>query len=272
MKYLKMLGNVVLYFMIYIFATFISSFTYALIYSVKNAGKVDQSQINAVVLKNQFIIAAIAGFIALGIFVLMFRKKEMNLFQRCKFTKISLKNSSIIILSSLGLSLFSCSLVNLLMSKFPSYSETSKAISSNNSSVLGVIAMVLIIPIFEEILFRGLIFNELKKHLNIIVAIVLQGTIFAVSHGNMLQGIYTFIMGVVLAIVYDKTQSIIAPILFHMTYNLFGSIVVPVILNAIGSFYIGFLILGAIILTIALFLLFKSNVNVVTNDNLTAEI
>ena len=267
-----MLGNVVLYFVIYIISTVISSFTYALVYSIKNAGKVDQSQVNAMVLKNQFLIAAIGGIIALGIFVLMFRKKEMNLFQRCKFTKINLKNSSIIILSSLGLALFSCSLVNLLMSKFPSYSETSKAISSNNTSVIGVISMILIIPIIEEILFRGLIFNELKKHLNIVVAIILQAVIFAASHGNMLQGIYTFIMAVVLAVVYSKTKSIVAPILFHMTYNLFGSIVIPVILNALGSFYIGFLILGAIILAVALILLFKSNVNVVTNDNLTAEI
>lgn len=269
MKYLKMLGRVVLYFMIYIVNTIMCSFTYGIIYGVRNAGKVNQSELSALILKNQFLIAAVAGVMTLVIYVLMFRKKEVNLFQICKFKKISMKNSSIIILSSLGLAFFSCSLVSLLMSKFPSYSETSNAIAANNNSVLGVISVILIIPIFEEVLFRGLIFNELKKHLNIIIAIILQSLIFAISHGNMLQGIYTFIMGVVLAIVYDKTQSILTPILFHIMYNLLGSIAVPVILTAIGGYYIAFLVLGAIILTASLVLLFKNNVHVVTSDNLS---
>jgi hypothetical protein len=66
-----------------------------------------------------------------GIYVLMFRKKEINLFQRCSFKKISLKNYSLIIFSSLGLALLSGSLVNLLISKFPSCMETSAAIESN---------------------------------------------------------------------------------------------------------------------------------------------
>ncbi|MCB2291455.1 CPBP family intramembrane metalloprotease [Clostridium sp. CS001] len=272
MKYLKMLGRVILYFMIYIFTTFICSIAYGLIYSVMNVGKVNQSELTALILKNQFLVAAVAGVITLGIYVLMFRKKELNLFQLCKFRKLSLKNSSIIILSCIGLAFVSSSLVSLLINKFPSYSETSNAIASNTNSVLGVISVVLIIPIFEEVLFRGLIFNELKNHLNIIIAIILQGAIFALAHGNMLQGIYTFIMGVVIAIVYNKIQSILAPMLFHVLYNLFGSIVVPVIITAIGGYHIAFLVFGTIMLIISLILLFKNNVDVVTSHNLAAEL
>ncbi|MCB2291449.1 hypothetical protein LGK97_17125 [Clostridium sp. CS001] len=68
-------------------------------------------------------------------------------------------------LSSLGLVFFSCSLVNLLMSKFPSYSETSKVIASNTNCALGVIS---IIPVSEDVLFT-------------------------IPHVTMLQGIYTLI-------------------------------------------------------------------------------
>lgn len=272
MKYLKMFGNIVLYLMIYIFTSFICSFAYALVYSLMNIGKINQLDLNALVLRNQYLIGAVAAVITLGIYVLLFRKKEMNLFQKCKFRKVSLKNSSIIILSSIGLSLFSYSLVNLLISNFPSYSETSKAIASNSNSALGVISVVLIIPIFEEFLFRGLIFNELKKHLNVLIAILLQGAIFALSHGNMLQAIYTFIMGIVLAIVYNKTKSILAPILLHIMYNLLGSILLPTILNSIGGYYIVILVLGFIILILSLVLLFKNNVIVVMSDNLATEL
>ena len=272
MKYLKLSGKIVLYFMVYVLTSFICSFAYALVYSLMNIGNINQSDLNALVLKNQYLIGAVAAIITLGTYVLIFRKKEMNLFQKCKVKKLSLKNSSIIILSSIGLSLFSYSLVNLLISKFPSYNETSNAIASNASSVLGAISIVLIAPIFEEVLLRGLIYNELKKHLNIIIAIIIQGILFAIAHGNMLQGIYTFIMGIVLAIIYDKTQSILAPILFHIMYNLLGSILEPIILNSIGGYYISVLVLGSIILILSLVLLFKNNTNVPMSDTLAAEL
>jgi len=236
-----------------------------------NVGKITQTGLNELVLKNQFIFGAIAAVVTFIIYVLMFRKKEMNLFQKCKVKKLSLKNSSIIILSSVGLALFSYSLVNLLISKFPSYSETSESIASNSTSLLGIISVILIIPIFEEVLFRGLIFNELKKYLNVFVAIIIQGAIFALSHGNMLQAIYTFIMAIVLAIVYDKTQSILAPMLFHVMYNLLGSIVVPGILISIGGYYITILVLGSIILILSLVILYKNNIVVVTSDDLSTE-
>ncbi|MGH4137604.1 CPBP family intramembrane glutamic endopeptidase [Clostridium sp.] len=262
MKYLKMLGKIVLYFTVYILTTFVCTFTYSIIYGIINFNSVTNAQINESLVRDGFLLTAAAEIIGFGIYVLMFRKKEINLFQRCSFKKISLKNSSLIVLCSLGLAIFSGNLVNLLISKFPSYMKTSAAIELNATSFLGIVCLVLIIPIFEEILFRGLIYNELKTHLNIILAIILQSIIFAVAHGNMLQGIYTFIMGVVLAIIYNKTRSIIAPMLFHIMYNLLGSIgsiVIPLIITSFDGYNIVFLILGSIITVLSLALIFKNN-------------
>lgn len=272
MKYLKMLGKIVLYFTVYIFTTFVCTFTYALIYGIINFNDATEANFNTSLLKNAFLITAAAAIMCFGIYVLMFRKKETTLFQRCSFKKISFKNSSLIMFCSLGLALLSGSLVNLFISKFPSYMETSAAIESNATSILGIVSVVLIIPIFEEVLFRGLIYNELKTHLNIIIAIILQSIIFAVSHGNMLQGIYTFIMGVVLALVYNKTGSIVAPMLFHITYNLLGSIVLPLILSEIDGYYISFLILGSIITTLSLVVIFKNNAKTITSNVLYTEL
>ena len=268
MKYLRMLGNVILYFMIYIFTTLLCSLTYGTIYIVRNNGIVDATELNSLLLKDQFTIATLAAILTFVIYILMFRKKEMNLFQRCKFRKLGLKNYLIVILSSIGLSFFSSGLVNLLINKFPGYSKSSEAIASSTTSLLGIISVVVIIPIFEEVLFRGLIFNEFKKHLNVIIAIIFQGIIFAVAHGNMLQGIYAFILGVVIAIIYVKTQSIIASMLFHIMFNLFGSILTPIMSIIIGMHHMVFLILGLILLAISLVLLFKNNVNADPIDKL----
>lgn len=272
MKYLKMFGKIVLYFMVYIFTTFVCTFIYAIIYVITNLGNFNKAQFNASILKNVFTLTAAAAIITFGIYVLMFRKKEINLFRRYKLKKITFKNSSIIALSSLGLALFSGSLVNILINVFPSYNEASAAIDSNMGSVLGVISVVLVIPIFEEVLFRGLIYNELKTHLNIVVAIILQSLIFAIAHGNMLQGIYAFIMGAVVAIIYDKTRSIFAPILFHVMYNLLGSIILPIILSDVDGYYISSLIVGAIITALSLILIFKNNIKEITNDTLYTQL
>ncbi|MGK0467840.1 lysostaphin resistance A-like protein [Clostridium sp.] len=272
MKYLKMFGKIVLYFMVYILTTFVCTFIYAIIYGISNLGNLNAVSFNAAILKNVFTLTAAAAIITFGIYVLMFRKKEINLFHRCKLKKINFEISLIIALSSLGLSLFSSSLVNILINIFPSYNEASAAIESNMSSVLGVISVVLIIPILEEVLFRGLIYNELKTHLNIVIAIILQSLIFAIAHGNMLQGIYAFIMGAVVAIIYDKTGSIFAPILFHVMYNLLGSIILPIILSGANGYYLAILIVGAIITTLSLIILFKNNTKKITNDTLYTQI
>jgi hypothetical protein len=272
MKYLKMFGKIVLYFMVYIFTTIACTFIYAIVYVIVNSSNLSVAEFNAALLKNVFTLTAASAIVTFGIYVLMFRKKEINLFHRCKLKKISYKTSLIIVLSSLGLSLFSGSLVNILINIFPSYNEASAAIESNMSSILGVISVVLIIPILEEVLFRGLIYNELKTHLNIVIAIIFQSLLFAIAHGNMLQGIYAFIMGAVVAIIYDKTGSIFAPILFHVMYNLLGSIILPSILSGFDGYYIVLLIVGAIITALSLIPIFKNNIKEISIDTLYTQI
>lgn len=258
MKYLKILKNSFSYYLIYIFTIFLCTIPYNFICGITDGSNGTTGNSNDRLLKNLVIISAIAAILTLRTYIQMFRKQEISLSKICKFKKVNLRNSLIVILCSFGLVLFSSSLVDLLMSKFPSYIETSKIISSNTNSILGIISIILILPLFEEILFRGLIFNDLKKHLNITIAIVIQGFLFAIAHGNILQSIYTFILGIVLAIVYDKLNSIIAPMLLHVTYNLLGSILIPILSSIINGTVILYLALGLIMFLISLFLLFTS--------------
>jgi membrane protease YdiL (CAAX protease family) len=83
---------------------------------------------------------------------------------------------------------------------------------------------------------------------------------------QLLQGIYTFVMGVVLAILYNNIRSIIAPILFHIMYNLLGSIVLPFILSDIDVYYVAILTLGSIITIFSLVLILKNNTKTITSN------
>lgn len=84
-----------------------------------------------------------------------------------------------------------------------------------------------IAPITEELIFRGLLYGRMKSFLKGYQAILLSAAIFALYHGNMVQIIYAFPMGLILIYVYKKWGDLKAPIVFHMAANL-----ISVLINA----------------------------------------
>ena len=86
------------------------------------------------------------------------------------------------------------------------------------------ISVVVLAPILEEILLRGILFSETKKYLGKKSAIVINGLAFAIYHMNLIQGINTFFMGMVLAYIYYYRKSIKEVILVHMLNNLMAMV------------------------------------------------
>ena len=76
------------------------------------------------------------------------------------------------------------------------------------------------VPVAEELIFRGLTYGNMRKHLGVWPSAVLGGALFAVYHGNVMQMLYAFPMGVVLCLVYEKFKTIKAPIVLHCAANL----------------------------------------------------
>lgn len=58
-----------------------------------------------------------------------------------------------------------------------------------------IIGMVILAPIVEEILFRGIVFERFTKIYKLSTAIILDGLLFGIYHMNILQGINTFFYG-----------------------------------------------------------------------------
>lgn len=100
-----------------------------------------------------------------------------------------------------------------------SYEETAEALYSI-SFPFQLVGLGMIVPIFEELLYRGVIYNRLKVNLSKFGAIGVSAFIFGTMHGNLVQMLYAFILGVVFAWLYDVYKSIWAPILAHMCMNL----------------------------------------------------
>ena len=73
-------------------------------------------------------------------------------------------------------------------------------------------------PIFEEFIFRGLIFGGLRRSLDPLPAIVASAAVFAIVHPPASM-IPVFGLGVCAALAYDRTKMLLAPMIVHAIYN-----------------------------------------------------
>lgn len=233
------------------------SFVSAIIYNINYKGeslikKIDkQSQMSDILANNIVPITIISSFVTLIIFYLLFKLKNQDLIKRCKFNKLNSKQLKNIFLMALLISFANMFLTMILSPYFLEYKEVSNMISNQLKAKFGILTLIVLVPIFEEILFRGIIFNTLKKEFKLIPSILISSLIFSIAHANMLQAIYTFILGILLASVYNKTNSIKAPIIIHLMYNFLGSIISIFIPN-LGIFNI-YMFIFFIILTYKVF-------------------
>lgn len=83
--------------------------------------------------------------------------------------------------------------------------------------ILGI-HTILVAPITEELLFRGIILTKLKQY-GKTFAIIIVSILFGLLHGNLPQTIPTFVMSLFLCQVTLKSNSIIPAISIHMINN-----------------------------------------------------
>jgi membrane protease YdiL (CAAX protease family) len=77
---------------------------------------------------------------------------------------------------------------------------------------------VLAAPIFEEFIFRGLIFGGLRRSLGFGAAAVASAAIFAIVHPPA-SVVPVFGLGLAAAFVYERTRMLAGPMIVHATYN-----------------------------------------------------
>lgn len=101
------------------------------------------------------------------------------------------------------------------------------AVTTNVDRLLAFISLVLLPPIVEEILFRGVLFGGLRKQLSFVWAAVITSVLFAAPHALQGSGgallwigaIDTFLLSLVLCYLREKTGSLWASIILHMIKN-----------------------------------------------------
>lgn len=121
---------------------------------------------------------------------------------------------------------------------------------------------VILAPVCEELMFRGVTMHLARKALPFWLANILQAFLFGFFHMNWIQGIYAFALGLVLGFVCEKGGSIYCAILLHMLFNLWGTVISKLLDGIEETTGIGLVILMLTIVSISLgFFLFVRGTN-----------
>jgi len=122
-----------------------------------------------------------------------------------------------------------------------------------NNPVVMILTAVIMAPIFEEIIFRGIIQKGMINNgVKPWKAIFIASIIFGLVHGNPWQFVGAVLLGCVLGLVYYKTKSLLLPMLLHGFNNLCSSILILYTKNE--SFSEAFKVSDYIIFTIGVVL------------------
>ncbi|CAN7551329.1 CPBP family intramembrane metalloprotease [Pseudoduganella sp. LjRoot289] len=77
---------------------------------------------------------------------------------------------------------------------------------------------VLAAPLFEEFIFRGLIFGGLRRLAGALPAAAASAALFAIVHPSLAM-LPVFVLGLCTAWAYERSKSLLAPMLVHAAYN-----------------------------------------------------
>lgn len=84
---------------------------------------------------------------------------------------------------------------------------------------------VLLAPIAEELIFRGVTLKLEKRVLKFAVANLIQAVLFGIYHQNIVQFVYAFLLGLLLGYICHLYDSILPAIVLHASVNLFANII-----------------------------------------------
>ena len=81
---------------------------------------------------------------------------------------------------------------------------------------IGLLCFGVLIPVAEELLFRGIIYNILRRRAKISVAMIISAFTYGMYHMNYIQGVYAFVMGCLMVYMYEYFGSFTWAVIVHV--------------------------------------------------------
>lgn len=220
-------------FLIHYGATLLATIALYLVYLIQAGGLQETASAGQRLINSTLYVTLIGDLTAAMILYLFYRKDQMHRKEGFSGTgKAFVWAPPVIWFSVIILAIATGQFLNDLINGlhlndlFTGYSEVSEQAFSGQPVGLMILVVGIIGPICEELMFRGIVFHRLKDWVKPQAAIVISALLFGIYHGNIVQFFYATCMGVMLAIIYDKTGTLWISIVAHIAANLwslFGS-------------------------------------------------
>lgn len=193
--------------------------------AVNNQDKMTElyNQIMDIYMKSMTIIQGVSALVVIPVMLILFhgdrvRQRRAGVLPN---KKAALWKYVAVILIAVSMCLALNNLINIgnLYVVDEAYAQTIEALYSASLPVQ-ILSLGILVPISEELVFRGLLFQRLREKGSYMQAAVFSSVVFGLMHMNMVQMLYGFVMGMLLAYVYEKYGSVKAPALAHMSMNI----------------------------------------------------
>ena len=106
-----------------------------------------------------------------------------------------------------------------MLSHFLAGRQDIEAILAVGGSGIGFLLICLLVPFYEEIVFRGVILDACQRYLNFTAANVIQAVLFAAIHMSLYLFPVFLLFGLIAGFMRKNTGGLLAGIVFHVMNN-----------------------------------------------------
>lgn len=99
------------------------------------------------------------------------------------------------------------------------------------TGIVGLILAVIVAPIAEELLVRGVVMKRAKESFGIVGCIIITALLFSFLHLNPIQGLYVLPMGIFWGYLAYKYDSVIPGLICHLVNNMFAMLIPSKVLS-----------------------------------------
>ena len=233
---LKQIGKALGYFAVYLVTSNVVTMVFSLIlgyvkgkeYKAAGMGyeeglellKADQAAMTGIIL-------LISAVLTLLIYFIVEKVKKSSIFKEADIKPATGKQLGLSVVGALGAMFF----MNFMLTILPIPQDLLGDLTSGVSKLTAypfwqaILANALLIPIMEEVLFRGYIFSRLEKAMPSIVAALISSVVFGICHGGLVWAIWAFLLGMFICVVRIKSRSIVPGIIIHIIMNTYAMVV-----------------------------------------------
>ena len=192
------------------------------------------------------------AILTLLIYFIIEKVKKTSLAKETDIKTVPAKHLILTVTAALGGMFF----MNFIMSYLPIPQDLIGDLTSGMGKLtsypfwLAILANAILVPIMEEIVFRGYIFSRLSKAMPAVVAALISSVVFGICHGGLLWAVWAFAFGMIICAIRIKSGSILPGMVFHIIMNTFAMVVsyYPVLANMTSGVMLALTIGGGIVL------------------------